>query len=146
MEALSTISQIPILKEQRQAYCQQAINEILSGEVQPLKIDLQLKALEEIIKTIRKDKRVSDYVFEEAEKYGKSFDFEGAKITLSGKKTYDYSGCGDQVYNDLIEQQKTLDAQIKAREMMLQAGSNPETGEVYNPPVVKVTNVLTYRF
>ena len=146
MEALSTIKSIPLTKKDQQNYCQQAIDEILSGTINPLHADLHLKAMQEIVKTIRGDKRVSDAIYDEAEKYGKSFELHGVKISLSSRKNMDFTECGDQVYNDLIAQMENLKLQIKAREQMILAGSNPETGEVYNPPKVEYTNVITYKF
>lgn len=122
-------------------------NEILSGDVNPLDVELVLKSMEEVIKTTRADKHVKEAVLQEAAKWSeKTFEYKGISATKSSKTTYDFSGCGDEVYNDLIKQQETLKAQIKAREAMLKTGVNPDTGETYTPPKASTTEFLTIKF
>lgn len=146
MNALAELTNMPLTASEQNRYAEMAITEILSGYIDPVKADMHLKAIEDVLKKIRGDVRVKKYVIEEAEKWGKSFDRAGVKITVSGRTTKDYSGCGDTLYNQMVKDMKTLEAQIKAREKMIDAGVNPETGEVYAPPQTSTTQFLTYKF
>ena len=146
MNALAELTNMPLTASEQNRYAEMAITEILSGDIDPVKADMHLKAIEEVLKKIRGDVRVKKYVIEEAEKWGKSFVLCGVKITVSGRTTKDYSGCGDTLYNQMVKDMKTLEAQIKAREKMIDAGVNPETGEVYAPPQTSTTQFPTYKF
>lgn len=146
MYALSIFNQQPLSKAEQSNFVNQAVEEILSGDVDPVVADLHLKALEEVIGKIRKNEQVKEYTLTEAQKYGKTFTKNGVKIEIGNRKTKDYTGCGDRVYSELMEQQEALKAQIKAREKMLDTGVNPETGETYNPPADTVTTFLKYTF
>jgi hypothetical protein len=122
-------------------------NEILSGEIPALEVELVLKSMEEVIKKTRGDKYVKEAVMREADKWSeKTFEYKGINVTKSQRTTFDFSGCGDEVYNDLIRQQETLKAQIKAREAMLKTGVNTDTGETYDPPKTSTTEFLTIKF
>lgn len=143
MEALSVISKLPTTKQDINLFVEAAVNEMLDGTKNPLQVNVQLKVLEDIIDQIRKNSDVRYAIMEEASKYEKTFEMFGAKITQTSKSTYDYSGCGDAVYNDLVAQKKKLDEVIKAREAMLKTGINADTGETFAPPAVKTSEFLT---
>lgn len=140
------LKNLPFRKEEQQNYADQAIAEILDGEVDPIEADMRLKAMEEVIKKIRTDIRVKSCIIDEAEKYGKSFVKYGVNIAVSSRTTKDFTGCGDEVYNEMTKQQEALKLQIKAREAMLSTGVNPETGEAYQPPRTETSVFLTYKF
>lgn len=142
MEALSIISQFPATKADKGVFVQRAVEEMLDGTKSPLNISIQLKVLEDIISEIRNNEDVKYAVMDEADKYGKSFELNGAKITKASKPTYDYSGCGDEVYNNMIKDAAKLKEMIKAREGVLKTGINPETGETFAPPKVSTTEYL----
>ena len=146
MNTLSVIRQLPMTKKEQETFAEMAAIEILAGDVNPVEIDLRLKAMEEVIKKIRTDVRVKNYTVEEAEKYGKSLTIEGVKIEVKSRTTKDYSGCGDDVYNDLLRQLDSLKMSIKSRELMIESGVNPETGETYFPPKTETSTFLTYKF
>lgn len=138
--ALSTITAMPATKEQIHTFVQKAKGEILSGTYDPLEIEIYLKAMEETIKAIRSDREVRDYVLSEAEKYGKSFEYKGAKVNIrEAGVRYDFSACGDPVHDKLTSEVKDLTEQKKAREKLLKAltgeMADPESGAVINPPV-----------
>lgn len=119
---------------------------IKDGTLNPVKTELALKSMENIIKDIRSNAEVKSITRSETEKYGKKFDAFGAVIENSIRTTYDYSNCGDQVYNDMAEQMEKLKAQMKAREAMLKTGVNPETGEIFNPPATSTSEFLKITF
>ncbi|MCK9220262.1 MAG: hypothetical protein M0P47_09465 [Bacteroidales bacterium] len=145
MNALSELRNLPFTKVEQRDFADQAIEEILSGNVDPLQADLRLKAMEEVITQIRKDDRVKKSIIDEAEKYGKKFDLQGCSITVSGKTTKDFSGC-DKVLDELYVNLEQLKQQIKAREATVAAGSDPATGEIFPPAKTSTTRFLTYKF
>jgi hypothetical protein len=156
METLSVINLMPSTKEQINQFAELTINSIIAGNVDPLKIDIQLKAIEETIKKIRSDAQIKTAILKEAEKYGqKSFSFQGCKIQVTelGSK-YDFSNCNDVILKRLENQSENLNVEIKNRQEYLKfckPGSpqiDPETGEAFEvyPPVKNSTTGLKYTF
>jgi len=142
MEATSVITLMPENKEQIEMFALKVKQAVLNGTINPLELDVRLKAIEETVTSIRKDKEVKSEIVKEASKYGKSFDFRNAKITISERGTYDFS-------NDA--EWKTLKEKIKERELFLK--SIPEegtvdikTGEVIYRPPQNYTDIITYKF
>ena len=107
IKALSTIADAPITYVEIGNLIHYMKQELLSGEYNPLDVELKLKAMEETIKQLRSDEEIRAFVLSEAEKYGKSFEWRGAKMSIRevGVK-YDYSSTGDSEW-------AILDAQIK---------------------------------
>jgi hypothetical protein len=122
--------------------------ELLSGDYNPLDVELQLKAMEETIKQLRSDEDIRQFVLSEAEKHGKSFEWRGAKMSIRevGVK-YDYSTSGDSEWAILDAQIKELTEKRKAREKFLQnipemGTVSPETGEtIYRPAKSSTTSI-----
>ena len=122
--------------------------ELMSGDYNPLDVELKLKAIEEITKQLRADEDIRAFVMKEAEKYGKSFEWRGAKMSIRevGVK-YDYASTGDSEWALLDAQIKELSEKKKAREKFLQAipvtGTvSPETGEMIYPPAKSSTTSI----
>jgi chorismate synthase len=132
---MNTLQKLPTTKADIEPFVNKAIEEILSGNVDPLRTEIELKILAEAIDKIRKDIRVKNYVYAEAEKYNKQ-EFLGCKILLSIRNTPDYSGDNEWM---------TLKAKLKAREASLKAtnGVDMETGE--EVVIYKSTEVLTIK-
>lgn len=168
---LSTTEKLALFettKADRHNFVEELINKLNEGEIDPLKIHLQVKAMEDIITrlTSTDEKKNKDFaaairyrqlLLDAAEKYGqKSFEFNNAKIEIKETGTkYDYSLCGDLEYSDLIKQQIELDEKVKAKEKFLQVCSakgvlitNEETGETYTvyPPSKKSTTSVAVSF
>lgn len=125
LTATSILALFQTTKAERKSFAEKVIETVESGEVDPLKIHLQLKATENIIDllTDRKNpqaKRFMRLVIDEAEKRGKSFELYNGKFELkqTGVK-YDYSQCGDAELNDLVTQAKELEEKIKAKQEFL---------------------------
>jgi len=97
----------------------EAVNNVLeTGNI--LQVAEAVKAMEEFIEGIKKDKRFVDYVREEAGKDRQYTSSSGAKIECCEVGTkYDFSKCGDPVLFDLEMQSETLKEKIKARQDML---------------------------
>ena len=117
-------------------------DQIMSGEQNPLKTAVHLKALEEVIKKLRTDSQIQDYTLEEALKEGaKIFKMYGAGIQIKemGVK-YDFSDCNDSLLDGFYDQMDNLKTKIKNRENMLKTISEDSPavsieGEILNRPI-----------
>jgi len=123
-------------------FVQQTKNVILSGSENPIKIAIQLKSLEEIVKLLRTDNEVQDLILDQALKQGeKTFSIYGAEISIREMGTkYDYSICNDALLGGLYGQLNLLKRQIKDRETMLKTIKEDKPiisleGEILNPPL-----------
>jgi len=141
MKTTSLINVMPSNKAQVISFVQQTKDIILSGNENPLKIAVQLKALEELIKKLRTDEQIQDYTLEQALlENAKTFTAYGAEIQIKEMGTkYDYSDCNDSLLDGLYYKMDKLKTEIKDRETMLQTISeknpviSPE-GEILNRP------------
>jgi len=137
--AISTLSILPSTKAQRQSFVEMAVNEILSGDVNPLTVELTLKSAIDTLEEIRKNNRVKLMVQNEADKYSeKTFEYGNFKITKASRQTNDFSGC-DSHLDNLYNEMEALKLQIKARETLVKTGVDSSTGEVFKP--VKFTTI-----
>jgi hypothetical protein len=144
MESLSVISTVRLLPESKTELNRFITNikeAVLNGEINALEMDYRLKFLEELVDGIRKDKDIRDCVIDEVSKYEKTFTFKNATITLSERKSYDYSNDGEH---------KAMKEKLKEREALLKGLPDrgmvdPATGEMLYPPIVKKSDVITYK-
>lgn len=131
-------------------FSDQLIQAVEEGEVNPLKIRIWLKTMEEIIERVKKE--TNEHQLRESEKYPeRTFEYAGAKIEKAELGTkYDYSICNDPVHTHLQNIVDEADKQLKARETFLKALSEPlvlvdeGSGEVVKvlPPSKKSTTGL----
>lgn len=150
-----TVNKIPASKEEQAVLSSAMINSVLDGEIDPIKAVVQAKSLVETLTLFLKDKGVNDLVLMEVEKYGKQTSKDGATIAIKevGSK-WDYSECGDPIYNRLSSQKAEIEEKLKEREALLKATREPrtevdeETGEVYtvNPPSKSSTTSYAITF
>ena len=150
-----TVNKIPASKEEQAVLSSAMINSVLDGEIDPIKAVVQAKSLVETLTLFLKDKGVNDLVIMEVEKYGKQTSKDGATIAIKevGSK-WDYSECGDPIYNRLSSQKAEIEEKLKEREALLKATKEPrtevdeETGEVYtvNPPSKSSTTSYAITF
>lgn len=148
IKALSTIADAPITYVEIGNLIHLMKQELMSGDYNPLDVELKLKAMEETIKQLRADEDIRAFVLNEAEKYGKSFEWRGAKMSIRevGVK-YDWASSGDSEWAILDTQIKELTEKKKAREKFLQSipegGTvNPDTAEVvYRPAKTSTTSI-----
>ena len=147
---ISQFSNLPQTKQEREMFVQLVVNEILSGSRDPLEVEIYLKNIEETINEIRKNSEVKQLLIREASKYNsKTFDFNGSKITISQRSTYDYSTCNSSEWSELDcqikelkEKQKVIEKQLS---VMTKSIVDAETGELINPPVKSTTEFLTIK-
>jgi len=119
------------------------IEAVKGGEINPLAVLVQLRAMQQASERILKE--IDSNIMSEAGKYpGSTFEYMGNKITKAEHGTkYDYSVCNDPIMDNLIEEAKILNEKIKARQERLKAQTQPEnildevSGEVYliSPPI-----------
>ena len=150
-----TVNKIPASKEEQAVLSSAMINSVLDGEIDPIKAVVQAKSLVETLTLFLKDKGVNDLVIREVEKYGKQTSKDGATIAIKevGSK-WNYSDCGDPIYNRLSSQKAEIEEKLKEREALLKATREPrtevdeETGEVYtvNPPSKSSTTSYSITF
>ena len=150
-----TVTKIPASKEEQSVLSSAMINSVLDGEIDPIKAVVQAKSLLETLTLFLKDKGVNALVLREVEKYGKQTSKDGATIGIKevGSK-WDYSECGDPIYNRLSSKKAEIEEKLKEREALLKATREPrtevdeETGEVYtvNPPSKSSTTSYAITF
>jgi len=122
-------------KEDFDSFVNGAIELVLSGDVDPLGVEINLRQMIKALTSVQKDVRVKRYVTDEASKYDGQM-YRGHLIKLGNRKTSDYSG---------DNQWLTLKSKLKGREALLKAsgGIDPDTGEVV--VTYKVSEVLTIK-
>ncbi len=134
----------PTNKAELSVYVKSLKDELLSGNYDMLQVAGLSKSMEETAKQLKADVDIKDAIMEEAAKYpDKTIDLDKFKLTKKDAVTYDYSQCGDQVYNQMVEDKDQLDEQIKARKEMLKTGVDPSTGETFDKPLKKSTSTIS---
>lgn len=105
----------------------QIIQQVKAGERNPVEVKVWVKAVEEVLERVKKD--IAENVMTEADKYSeKTFTAYGATITKAEHGTkYDYSGCGDTVWERLDANTKDAAAKQKLREDFLKSLKEPMT-------------------
>jgi len=140
MNKISTIKLLPSNKQELNNFTEGVISAVMEGELNVLELDYHLKYMEEMISKIRKNEKVRSLLIDEISKYEKRFTFRNSEITLSEKRTMDYSTDAGWV---------VLKEKIKERENILKALKDnmvdEETGECYSQPIVKKSDVITYK-
>ena len=152
MQPTSIVALFQTNKEQRQSFASQVIQSVTEGNVNPLNVHLQLKAMEDIIEIIKSDPKYKETVLTTAETNGKSFEYQNAKIDIREVGTkYDFSKCNDSLYSELEAQQATLKDKIKQRADFLKKapieGTNivdmfGEVVTVYPPAKSSTTSII----
>ena len=141
---------LPSTSDQVNRFAKSIVDDVRNGDMNPLDVMLQVRATEKVIKIILDN--VKPFAEREAEKYpGNHFDWRGNDIAKAEVKTeYDYSVCNDPVYEmKLYEYEKAL-RELKERETLLKAITepitvvDPLTGEVceVRPPLKKTVSGL----
>ena len=119
--AISLINQFPRTKGEQNIFIEKAVDEVKMGIYNALDVEIYMKAFEHIASKIRE--QIKENTINEANKQGgKSFEYKGINCTLAEFGTkYNFSDCGDPVYNSLSKQLTALTLKIKEREAFLKA-------------------------
>ena len=113
------------------------INSILEGEVDPLQVHMFLKRIEKITELVKTNKDVKEAVTKAASLHSpdKAFEFMGASLKVGAVHTaYDFSECGDLLWNNLNEMVTKFTAMKKAREEQLKVAFPENIGFGFRPP------------
>jgi hypothetical protein len=152
LQTAENMAAFAVSKANREELAIQIVEAMDAGDLNPLDIHYQVKAMEDFIKVLTGNTRYKDYVLTEGMKHGKSFEFNGSKMEIkeTGVK-YDYSKCGDQEWSAIeveINRRKELQ---KEREKFLKSVPaegieivSNETGEVikvYPPSKSSTTSI-----
>lgn len=133
-EAIDYINVLPATGAESDLFARKVIEAVGNGTVNPLKLLVQLKAIENTIKAITESNSVRESFVKEWEKYGqKEVEDYHAVVSVYSVKNYEYK---DAVLDDLEKQLEQLKKVIKARQETLKSGVDPSTGEEFK---VKVT-------
>jgi hypothetical protein len=152
LQTAENMAAFAVSKANREELAIQIVEAMDAGELNPLDIHYQVKAMEDFIKILTGNSRYKDYVLTEGMKHGKSFEFNGSKMEIkeTGVK-YDYSKCGDQAWDGFESLLSEIKELQKEREKFLKSlpaegieiVSN-ETGEViklYPPSKSSTTSI-----
>jgi hypothetical protein len=121
ISAIGVLSLLETTKEQRESFVRSIVSALDEGQVDPLKIHLQVKNTEDLIKQITADEKYREFLLNEAQKYGKSFEQYNAKFQVKETGTrYDYSGCNDTLLTELEEKAAFAAERLKERQKFLQ--------------------------
>jgi len=86
LSTTSILSLFETTKEQRESFALDLIDKIDSGNVDPLKVHLQVKCMEDVVKLINANTNYKKAILESAENVGqKSFQFHNAKVLRVGR-------------------------------------------------------------
>lgn len=142
MNDLELVKIIPSTVQQQTDLTRRFISMATSGDINPIEVELYLKALESVIDNVRKDIDYKYAVNSEADKYSeKKFSVGSALVERSSKTTYDYSQ--DSTWAELKKKLSEREAMLKGlpSEMV-----DPETGEIATPPSKKISEFLKVSF
>lgn len=150
--AVSQFTYLPQSKSEREVFVSLCIEEVKSGNRNPLELEVMLKNMEETINAIRKHPGFTTCVMNEVDKFPeKTFSFKGVKITKTSRRTYDYTACGDSEYEELLQELTTAKERVKAREEFLKTIkpefqiADAKTGSLLNCPVVFVSESISIK-
>lgn len=122
LTAVGVLSLLETTKEQRESFVRSIVSALDEGTADPLKIHLQVKNTEDLIKQITSNEKYREFLLNEASKYGKTFEQYNAKFQVKETGTrYDYSVCCDSELQDLQEQSDKLAEKLKSRQKFLQS-------------------------
>jgi hypothetical protein len=152
LQTAENMAAFAVSKANREELAIQIVEAMDAGNLNPLDIHYQVKAMEDFIKMLTSNSRYKDAVLTEGMKHGKSFEFNGSKMEIkeTGVK-YDYSKCGDsnwQLLEDQISELKDKQKAVEAHLKVLPAEGieiiSNETGEVikvYPPSKTSTTSI-----
>jgi uncharacterized protein (DUF1015 family) len=152
--AVGVIRQFAVSKSGIEIFSKQVIEAVQSGEVNALELKATFKAIEKIIEKV--DEATKENQVRAADKWmEKKFTAFGAEIEKAEVAVkYDYSICGDPVYDQRLKIFNEAKAQLDERQNFLKALSEPlrlvdeGSGEValVHPPLKKSTSGLKFSF
>ena len=142
MTPMAVIRLMPATGSQQKDFTLQLLQMVMSGEVNPLEMEVYLKSIEDVVKNVRKDAGFKDATQDEVAKYpGKEFRYGNALIVKSSRTVCNYSE--DSEWQGLDQAKKTREKFLKGLDKPM---ADPETGEITSPPTRKTTEFLKIRY
>ena len=139
LSAVGVLSLLETTKEQRESFVRSIVSALNEGSADPLKIHLQVKNTEDLIKQITSDEKYREFLLSEAQKYGKTFEQYNAKFQVKETGTrYDYSVCNDPELSELEYKAAEIAERLKARQKFLQNAPQSGTQIIFGDEVVMV--------
>lgn len=149
--AISTLSVLPSNRDQIKTFSRMLKDEIMGGNVDPLKTLVHLKFIEKMLADILKDEELDNLFVKELDNYGKEkvVEIAGAKLShMEAGTRYDYEASGDPKWFDLKKQSTEASERLKEREKFLQTIPydqgvvDPDTGVfITRPPKTSKSKV-----
>lgn len=139
-KATGVLAQFATTSTQIDVFSDQVIESVKQGEVDPLLVYTQIKAMAKASERILKE--ISENVLTAADKYpGTKFSFLGNDVQKgSVKTTYDYTVCADPEWEEFKTSEEKAKASREARETFLKSLVKPTDliidgiGVTVNPP------------
>jgi hypothetical protein len=141
-------------KAERATFTSNVLERIEEGQADPIRVHLQLKAMEEIVKTLNTNERYKELLLDAAQKSGKKFMAFNAEFQVKEMgQRYDFTYCGDDELLEFYSHQEKLKYLIKEREEFLKkvpvTGMQKvtESGEVitlFPPSKTSTTTAVSY--
>ena len=151
LETTSILSLFETNKAERASFVSDVVARLESGNADPIKVHLQVKAMEDVVKSLNDNKEYKSLVLDAAEKNGKKFTYQNAEFSIKEVGTkYDYSNCGDTILAADQAQLDILSEKIKSRQKFLQAigvegldiiTEDGEAAKIYPPSKTSTTSV-----
>lgn len=148
MTAPSALALFETTKDQRRTFIANIITEAKEGNIDVLKLHMQAKCSEQLMKELLSNDDYKSLVMEQAGKYGKKFEMYNSEFQIKEAGTkWDYSKCEDTTYQELLEQQAEINDKVKAREKLLQTIPasgvvDPDTGAMIYPASKSSTTIV----
>lgn len=148
MTASSALALFETTKDQRRTFIANIIAEAKEGNIDVLKLHMQAKCSEQLMKELLSNDDYKSLLMEQAEKHGKKFEMYNSEFQIKEAGTkWDYSKCEDVTYQELLEQQAEINDKIKAREKLLQTIPasgvvDPDTGVMIYPASKSSTTIV----
>jgi len=109
-------------KAQRATFVADVVENLREGHANPLRVHLQVKCMEELVKALKENPQYKAMLADEAGKYPKKFEFGNAVFEQrAGASKWDFSGCNDDIHADASRMIEVLTEQLKGREAFLKA-------------------------
>lgn len=143
MTTLSVLELMPTTGQQVETFSNDLKKRILSGELDFRRF-LEMKTfIEKTLDSVYKDKKVSECMQSEIEKYGKEgLVYNGLKFTIGGKKTYNYKH--DPVWLELEGKKKEREVFLKAlKEPLQELKEGGEVVEIFPATFTESTYIKT---
>lgn len=124
---MNLFQSIPTDRFEKNKLIAETIDEITEGKIDPLKALATLKHLEDILKSIQKSPELLNAVDKEVDKYSKGEKIIacGYEISMSQRRNYDYSTCGDAFLEEKQNEALMIKSVIDERQKFLQNLKSP---------------------